>query len=190
MRRANALKASRTISWAPPGNTGRLASWPALLLTVLFCGCAGYRLGPTNEFRARERSVYVEVFVNQTLQPRLEDDFTQAVRIGLQREGTYRLSHKQDSDIILQGVIKDYSRLGLSYNPEDLTQVQDYTLVAVTHITAFERSTGKKLLDRDVSGNTQVRAEDDLQSAERQATPLLANNMALKVVDLLVDGTW
>jgi len=62
--------------------------------------------------------------------------------------------------------------------------------VAITHITAFERSTGKKLVDQDVSGNTQIRAENDLQSAERQATPLLADSMARKVVDLLADGTW
>lgn len=184
------MKVSRIISWAPPSKAARTVPLLIVLLSALLCGCAGYRLGPTNEVRAREQAVFVEVFVNETLQPRLEDDFTHAVRIGLQREGTYRLGHRQDSDIIVHGVIKDYSRQGISYNPEDLTQVQDYNLVAVAHITAFERSTGKKLVDQDVSGNTQVRAENDLLSAERQATPLLADSMARKVVDLLADGTW
>jgi hypothetical protein len=147
-------------------------------------------LGPSNGTAAREQSVFVEPFVNDTLQPRLEDDFTHALRIGLQREGTVRLGHKGDCDIIVQGVIQDYSRQGLAYNPSDLVQVTDYNLVAVARITAVERSTGKTILDQQVSGHTQVHAGADLNSAERQATPLLAANMARKVVDLLVDGAW
>jgi len=157
---------------------------------LLACGCGGYRLGPSNGLQARERSVHVEPFINETIQPRLEDDFTHAVRLTLQREGTYRLGSQSDSDIIVKGVIKKYLRLGLSYNPSDLVQVEDYNLVAVTHITAYERVTGRKLLDQDVSGNTQVRSQSDLTSAEREAMPLLANNMARKVVDMLADGDW
>jgi hypothetical protein len=139
---------------------------------------------------AREQAVFVEPFVNDTLQPRLEDDFTQAVRVGLQREGTFRLGHRGDCDILVRGLIKNYSRQGLSFDPTDLVQVQDYSLVAVVHITAYERASGKKLLDQDVSGQTQVRSGADLMSAERQAAPLLAENIARRVVDLLADGTW
>ncbi len=159
-------------------------------LTVLLAGCAGYRLGPSSGLAAREQSVYVEPFVNDTMQPRLEDDFTHAVRIGLEREGTYRLGHRSDCDILVKGVIKNYARQGLAYNPEDLVQVQDYNLVVVVHVTAHERLTGKKLLDQDVSGQTQVRAGEDLMSAERQAAPLLGGSVARRVVDLLADGTW
>lgn len=162
----------------------------ALLLAAMAWGCAGYRLGPSNGLAAREQSIYVEPFVNDTLQPRLEDDFTHAVRIGLQREGTYRLGHKSDCDIIVQGVITVYERRGLSYDSGDLVRVRDYDLVAVTRVTAYERSTGNKVLDQDVVGNTQIRAEEDLLSAERQASPLLAANVARKVVDLLADGAW
>jgi len=147
-------------------------------------------MGPSNGAAAREQSVFVEVFVNNTLQPRLEDDFTHAVRIGLQRDGTYRLGHRGDCDIVVKGVIKGYSRQGLSYDAGDLVRVRDYNLLAVTHITAYDRSTGETLVDQDFTGYTQVRAESDLTSAEREATPLLAANMARRVVDALVDGSW
>lgn len=190
MRPVNALKVSRTISEARSGRAGQLATVFGAALTVILCGCAGYRLGPTNGLPAREQSVFVDVFVNETLQPRLEDDFTHAVRIGVQREGTYRLGHRNDCDIIVRGVIKKYVREGLNFDPNNLTKVQDYSLVAVTHITAFQRSTGDRVIDQDVWGSTQIRADQDLQSAEREATPLLANNIARKVVDLLADGTW
>jgi hypothetical protein len=167
--------------------TGVPLAW---LLAALLSGCAAYQLGPTNSAVARDQSVYVELFVNNTLQPRLEDAFTQAMRIGLQRDGTYRLGHKKDADIVVKGVIQSYDRQGLSYDPTDLVRVRDYNLVAVVHITASERGTGRVLLDQAVSGYTQVRAESDLLSAERQATPLLAADMARKAVDLLVDGSW
>jgi hypothetical protein len=134
--------------------------------------------------------VFVQPFRNETLQPGLDDNLTHAMRIGLQREGTYRLGARSDCDIILEGVIISYSRQGLSYNPSDLVQVVDYNLAAVAHVTAYDRRTGRKVLDRNFSGSTQVRAGQDLTSAERQAMPLLANSMALKVVDSLADGSW
>jgi hypothetical protein len=170
-------------------NRWRCALGTAVLAAFLG-GCAGYHLGPSNGLAAREQSVYVEPFVNDTIQPRLEDDITRAIRSGLQREGTYRVGHKRDSDIIVQGVIKTYSRRGLAYDPGDLVTVRDYDLVAVAHVTALERGTGRKVLDQDVAGHTQIRANDDLLSAERQAIPLLADNLAKQVVDLLADGTW
>jgi hypothetical protein len=160
------------------------------LCALLLVGCAGYRLGPSNQLQARDKAVYVEPFRNDTLQPRLEDDFTHAVRNTFQREGTYRLGHRSDCDMVVQGVIKKYSREGISYDPTDLVQVQDYNLSAVVHITAYDKVSGKKLLDQDVSGQAQVRAGNDLMSAERQATPLLANALARRVVDLLADGAW
>jgi hypothetical protein len=120
----------------------------------------------------------------------LDDDFTRAVRTGLQREGTYRLASKGKCDIVVEGVIKSFTRSGLSYNATNVVQVQDYNLSAVAHITAYERASGKKLLDTDVSGSTQIQAGQDLNSAERQASPLLANSAARKAVDLLADGDW
>ena len=37
---------------------------------------------------------------------------------------------------------------------------------------------------------TLVRVGSDLSSAERQAIPLLADDLAKNVTELLVDGTW
>ena len=175
---------------APRGKRLLFVVLLAALLTGWLCGCAGYKLGPSNSVKAREQSVYVEVFVNRTLQPRLEDPLTRAVRLAIQREGTYRLEGRKDADILMKGSIVDYSRQGLSFNPTDLVQVTDYNLIAVARITAYERGTGKVLFEQDFTGDTQVRAGNDLTSAERQAMPLLANDMARKVVDLLADGTW
>lgn len=159
-------------------------------MLLVLCGCAGYRLGPTSGTVAGERSIHVEVFSNDTLQPRLGDSATQALRRSLQRDGTYRLGGSRDADVIVQGNVKEYARQGLSYDPRDAITVQDYNLAMMVHVVARERATGKVILDQDVGGHTQVRSGQDLNSAERQAAPLLAQDFAKKTTSLLVDGSW
>ena len=190
MRHENVLKVSRVIFGVqlPSKFWARVAALVAL--AFLAGGCAGYRLGPSNGVIARDDSVYVEPFTNDTMQPRIEDDFTHALRIDLQREGTYRIGAKSDADIAVKGAIINYSREGLSFNPTDLVQVEVYNLVVTARITAYERATGQKLFERNFSGNSQIRSESDLTSAEREAMPLIANNLARKVVDVLADGDW
>ena len=60
----------------------------------------------------------------------------------------------------------------------------------VTRILAAEKATGKVLIDHELTGRTTVRLGGDLASAERQALPLLANDLARKTVALLAEGEW
>jgi hypothetical protein len=60
----------------------------------------------------------------------------------------------------------------------------------VAHVVARERATGKALLDKDVSAYTLVNVGMDLASAERQAAPLLAENLARNIAEKLTDGAW
>ncbi len=68
--------------------------------------------------------------------------------------------------------------------------VRDYHLVMVAEIKATDAATGKTLLQRPIGGRTSIRVGADLASAERQAIPLLAADVARNAVALLVDGTW
>ena len=56
----------------------------AILAALVLCGCAGYRLGPTNGMTAGAKSIEVKPFVNQTMEPRLIEPLTQALRRSLQ----------------------------------------------------------------------------------------------------------
>jgi hypothetical protein len=62
--------------------------------------------------------------------------------------------------------------------------------VLTAKVVARERSTGKVLLDREISGRTTLRAGSDLASAERQSLPNLAEDLARNITTYLVDGTW
>jgi hypothetical protein len=153
-------------------------------------GCAGYRLGPTNGIAARERSVQIVPFANQTLEPRLGDAVTVQLRQELQRDGTYQLASHDDGDIIVSGVVVAYNRLPLSFQPTDALTVTDYSVQLAAQVTARERSSGKVIFSRRVIGTTLLIVGTDLANSERQALPLLADDLAKNVTALLVDGSW
>jgi hypothetical protein len=162
----------------------------ACVLALAVSGCAGYRLGPTNGQAAGARSVQIDPFVNKTSEPRLGDYVINSLRKHLQQDGTYRLETHDDGDIIVSGVITDYQRRELSFQPADVITALDYEITITAQITARERATGKIIFDRPVKGRTAIRAGTDLTSSERQAAPLLADDLAKKTTALLVDGTW
>lgn len=184
------MKSLRSGRKPPPARRWRAGLRLAGLTLALCAGCAGYRLGPSNGQVAGSHSIQVRPFENQTLQPRLGDALTAALRKSLQQDGTYRLATHDDGDIVVAGRITHYDRTDLTFNPNDILTVLDYRVVVTTHVTARERSTGRTILDRDVTGYTLVRPGPDLTSAERQAMPLLAYDLAQKVAGLLVDGNW
>ena len=159
-------------------------------LALGLCGCAGYRLGPTNGLAAGEKSIQVNPFPNQTLEPRLTDAVTQQLRKALQRDGTYQLATHGDGDIVVSGSLTRYTRNEVTLASQDILTVRDYQLVLTAHVTALEHSTGKLLLDQSVSGYTLIRVGADLTSTEREALPVLAADLARNITALLVEGKW
>lgn len=162
----------------------------SLLGLAIFSGCAGYRLGPSGGFAAREKSIQIHPFLNQTTEPRLTDAVSFQLRKEIQRDGTYQLSTHGDADIFVSGVITNYNRHALSYDRTDTLTARDYRLSITAMVTARERSTGKTLLDQSVTGYTLIRVGSDITSTERQALPLLAQDLAKNVTSLLADGSW
>ena len=168
----------------------RLWVGPVLVLTLAATAGCGYRLGPTTGLGRLDKSVQVVAFSNQTLEPRLTDAVTSQLRKQIQHDGTFRLATQDDGDIVVSGTITRYQRGELSFNPGDTLTVRDFRLIMTARVTARERSSGKLLLDKPVSGYTIMRFTSDLPSAERQALPLLAGDLARNVTSILADGTW
>jgi len=164
--------------------------FPLIVLSFFLCGCAGYKLGPVGGVKAGEKSVQINPFINQTVEPRLGEAVTSAMRKRIQTDGTYRLNTGGTGDIIVNGVIIDFVRSPLSFQSNDIITVKDYYLEMKAEITAVERSTGKIIFKKTVTGNTTINVGNDLSSGERQALPILAEDIARKAVSLLADGEW
>lgn len=161
----------------------------SLLAISVLSGCA-YSLGPTNGQVAGAKSIQINPLVNQAIEPRLSEAVTTSIRKNVQRDGTFRLDTKHDGDIVLNGTILRFDRTELSFQPRDIITPRDYRVSIVARIIARERAGGKVLMDREVIGYSTVRVGPDLPSAERQAVPLIADDLARRVVSLLSEGAW
>jgi hypothetical protein len=162
----------------------------SVLFALFFTGCAGYQLGSTNGVQPGSKSIQVTPFASKAIEPRLSDAVTSSLRKTIQKDGTYRLNTSDAGDIVLTGTIEAYNRQQLSYQPHDILTPRDYRVFIIAHVIAKERGSGKTLLDQQVSGKTTVRVGNDLTSAERQALPLAAEDLARSITALLADGTW
>ena len=179
------------MNWTDRISRRHLVSLAAVFLGAMGGpGCAGYQLGPTNGTAAGSRSVEVALFRNETNEPRLSESVAQSLRHRFQQEGTFKLATDGSGDVQVTGTIQRYERDPISFQVNDLLTPRDYDVRLVTHIRAVERTTGKVLLDRDVIARTTIQGNSDLSSAERQATPLLADDLAHRASALLIDGTW
>jgi hypothetical protein len=163
----------------------------AVVLTMAFSGCMGYHVGPTNGLAAGQKSLRIHPFVNQTMEPRLGDAVMTAVRRSLQNDGTYRLATREGgANIVVEGTLTRYDRHALSFVPSDVLTVRDYRVSVTAQVIARDLDTGKVIFDRALTGYTLVRVGSDVTSAERQALPLLGDELAKKITALLVDGGW
>lgn len=162
----------------------------ALSILILNAGCASYQLGPSSGLEAGAQSITVLPFPNQTPEPSLSPALASAMRRHVQSDGTFTLDTKSKGDILLTGNIIDYVRVGISFQPGDIITVRDFELRMTAQVKAVNRRNGEVIIDQPVTGTTLIRAFNDLASSERQARPLLADDLARKTIDLLVDGDW
>ena len=165
------------------------ASRAALFLAVAWtaAGCASYRLGPVSPAIPAGQAVEVGLFQNATPLPGLSESVNISIRRELQRDGTFALA---TGDVLLTGSIDAYRRSPVSFQPRDILSVRDFEVELVTRVRAADKATGQVLIDRELTGRTTVRLGGDLASAERQALPLLAGDLAKQTVALLAEGEW
>jgi len=172
-----------------PSKNPIILSALCVLTLALLAGCAGYQLGPTNGLTAGDKKIQITPFLNHTLEPRLGDAVTTALRRSIQRDGTYRLGTQGDADIVVTGVLTKYNRHELNFEPHDVLTVQDFRVSVTAQITARNLNSGATT-NWTATAYTLVRVGSDLTSSERQAMPLLADELAKTVTDSLVDGSW
>jgi hypothetical protein len=151
-------------------------------------GC-GYTLGPTNGLTAGDKTIQVTPFLNHTLEPRLGDEVTTALRRNIQHDGTYHLATHGDADVIVTGTVTKYDRHELNFEPHDVLIAKDFRVNVEAKISARNVSTGTST-NWTATAYTLVRVGPDITSSERQALPDLADQLAKTVADSLVNGSW
>ncbi len=165
------------------------------LLAIFLSSCAGYQLGPIKPTPMRGvQTIAVSTFKNDTLEPRVEVLLANAVIKQIQQDGTYSIAGENSADAILVGTLEEIERRPSRSVRGNVLLTREYILVMRVRYRVYDRKTGTELTSRAVNGSTSffvsgtnVISADVLQD-ERQALPLAAEEMAVRLVSQISEG--
>lgn len=160
----------------------------AVMSTLLYgtgCTALGYRLG--SSLPADIRSVYVPMFVNETEEPQLEADTTQAVISEFQRDGSLRVSDLENADAVLEVVLKEFRLEPIRYDRDDTRSTSEYRMWLEAEVLFRRTTTQEVLVQVDVHGEHAFDPGGDLGSAKQTALPGAAENLARRIVKNVVE---
>jgi hypothetical protein len=159
------------------------------LLALLLSGCAGYHLGPATPAYLRQiHSIAVPTFRNTTLVPRIEVLVTGTVIKQFQQDGTFRIANEDSADAILKGEIIGVGRSPARSVRGNVLATTEFNLSLRVRYTLVGRD-GKTIAGpTDAAGVTSFFVGSDVNTDERQALPLAAEEMAGHLVSQLSEG--
>jgi hypothetical protein len=159
---------------------------------VLFSlgACAGYHIGPIQPYYLRSvKSISVPTFDNKTLRPRLAVLVTDTVIKQFQQDGTYRIESDETADAILKAEITRITRAPARSLRGNVLATTEFNLALQVHYTLLDRATKKVLAGPAyVTGTTSYFVGPDINSDEKQALPLAAEELAVRLVSQLSEG--
>jgi len=159
-----------------------------LLLPLLFVGCGGYQLGPaTPGYLRNVHAIAVPTFTNATLEPRLEVLVTNTAIKQFQQDGTFRIATADAADATLKGEIVSVGRSPARSVRGNVLSTTEFYLSLTVKYTLIGRD-GKQLTAGGVAGSTSFFVGSDVNTDQRQAMPLAAEELARHLVSQLSEG--
>ena len=152
-------------------------------------GCAGYQLGPAKPSYMKDvRTVAVPVFRNNTLLPQVEGLVTDTVARQFQQDGTYELASRDAADVILNCTLERITRTPQRSVTGNVLLTTEFDLSLLASYQVVDRRTGKILDSGQVNGTTNFFVGNDVTQDERQALPLAAEQLAVRLVSTVAEG--
>lgn len=159
-------------------------------LSLLAASCAGYRLGDAKPAHlASIRAIHVPQFRNATLEPRLESLATNETVAAFQRDGTYQVSNRANSDAILEATVESLDYNQLIANRIDTRRPLELRNIIRIKWTLKDARQPDRVIDHGVAaGSSTLFVDPNLQTARINALPEATRNAARTLVSHLADG--
>ncbi|MGC9518346.1 MAG: LPS assembly lipoprotein LptE [Desulfuromonadaceae bacterium] len=166
---------------------------------TLLCVCisawlvsaCGYHLpGRGDAIPADVEKIFVEVLVNRTAEPFIENRLTSEVRDQFaRRPGFEVVSERSKADAVISGTITRYHASAVAYDEDD--DIKEYR-AAMTADFRFERTDGSEVLwQGNVSWDEEFMAHDDRaqqDNNETEAQEELTFRLATELFNRIVDN--
>ncbi|MDQ6625946.1 MAG: LPS assembly lipoprotein LptE [Verrucomicrobiota bacterium] len=158
---------------------------------ALFClsGCAGYHVGSVKPNYLRDvKSIAVQNFKNASFRPRVETLVANSVIKQFQQDGTFRITTSDKADAVLEGTISSVGRNPARSVRGNVLATREFNLTVTVAYTLRGRD-GKPLVGpASISGATSFFVGSDVTTDERQALPLAAEELAVRLVSQISEG--
>ena len=169
----------------------RLLLWTLYLgpWTFLLAGCAGYHLGDAKPAYMKDvHRLFIPVFRNNTLLPQVEGLVTDTVARQFQQDGTYTLSSRDAADAILNCTIERVTRTPERSVTGNVLLTTEFDVSLLVSYRLVDSKTNKILDAGQANGTTSFFVGNDVTQDERQALPLAAEQLAVRIVSAVAEG--
>lgn len=165
-------------------NLKQAALWMAA--SLLLTGCAGYRVG--SMLPGDIKNVFVPTFINNTSEPLIEIDTTQAAIERIQQDGSLTISDESQADAILTVVLTEYRLEPVSFRKDIRTAAQQYRLF-IRGKMEMRRTKDQSVVVESprIEGKYVFDVVGDLSSSKLTVNPLAAEDLAKNIVQLMVE---
>ncbi|MBA3882732.1 MAG: LptE family protein [Chthoniobacterales bacterium] len=158
---------------------------------AVFClsGCAGYHVGDVKPHFLRDiKTIAVLNFKNNTFNPRVETLIANTLIKQFQQDGTYAITTADKADAVLDGVVVSIARGPVRSVRGNVLATTEFNLGINVGYTLRDRA-GKPLLGpATITGGTSFFVGTDVTTDERQALPLAAEDLAVRLVSQISEG--
>ena len=170
--------------------TNQLVRISLLATAAIFLSCcAGYRLGPIKpEALANVQTLAVPLVKNDTLEPRSAPLVTNAIISQMEQDGTYKLADLETADAVLNGRIVDIERRQLRSARDNQLRSRELNLRIQFDYEIIDQASRAVLKRGTIYSETSVFVSSNFQTAERQAIPVAARQLAIDLVSQISEG--
>ena len=160
---------------------------PVLLLFML-TSCGYHLSGTGSALRMNLRTISVPVFDNESSEPLIQREFTDAVRQAFLTDGRLKLTGPKKADLLLSGIINSYNVRSVAFDKDDVVTESIITLGVKVLVKDLVR---KEVYMEDAlktywdfrSDSLLINSEAARQEALREAY----RDLALRIVSLVID---
>lgn len=146
----------------------------------------GYQLGGTRPEGVE--TVYMAPVVNETTEPAIELQVTEALRQRLQIDGRLKLKNTAEAaDAIMEVTLTNYRLTAIAFRDDLKTTARQYRLRITGVATLADAKTGKTISESKTYGESTFTFESDLTTSKRDALPRAAQEIAKFMVDDLIE---
>ena len=166
----------------------RKSNWivAGMALLLLFGGCNSYRLGSPGE--PGFSTIHIAAVDNLSFAPQSTAVLTTEMRNRFAADGRVRVVERERAEVVLEVTLMDYRRRPAATRPEDTGLSYSHQIDLTARVSLVEARSGRILIqDRVITADRLAIAANSLQESEYQTLPILARDLARRIVQTVLD---